>query len=159
MKQLEEIGRFQWCTMLLYAIAGATTVLTNVAILFVAPNLDHYCDDDSPAFRNLTTDQQRALMTAESTCTRPDVDFHQYTSEQLLQLNVSHINGSRKCDTGFVYDRTHFDYTATEQVCKRFFLSYYILCSWSVLVAVTMILLMSTVIRWPGSTTIRPIII
>ena len=105
--------------MLLTAVACGISVSTNIAILFVAPKLDHYCDDASPAFRNLTTDQQRALMTAESTCTRPDVDFHQYTSEQLLQLNVSQINGSRKCDTGFVYDHTHFDYTATEQVGER----------------------------------------
>ena len=112
----EEIGRFQWCVVVLTAVAGGITLSTNVAILLVAPNLDHYCDDDSPAFRNLTTDQQRALMTAESTCTRPDVDFQQYTSEQLLQLNVSQINGSRKCDTGFVYDHSLFTYTATEQV-------------------------------------------
>ena len=89
--------------------------MMNVSIVLIVARADHFCADNSPAFLNLTADQKRDLMTRGGRCTRPDVDFSLYTSEQLLTLNLSQINGTRKCDT-FVFDHSVLDYTATEEV-------------------------------------------
>ena len=114
-----DVGVYQWIIVWTFSIVGAIWMWPNTGVLLLTPTVPHWCNDSSPSFQNLTELQQRAIMTKNfstvSYCRRPDVDFRQYTSEQLLSADFSTMNWT-VCDEGMLYDHSQFDFTATEQV-------------------------------------------
>ena len=113
-ESLRQVGAFQWCSLLLYGITHIPWAWGNFAIIIIVPKIPHWCQDYSPSFQNLTSEQQRQIMTSSKVCQRPDVNFTDLSSDELLAFNFSAVPWVG-CDQGVSYDHSEFDYTATEQ--------------------------------------------
>lgn len=112
---LREIGQFQWCVILIAMFAVSPGNWANMGVLLIAPKLDAWCNDNSPAFQNLSeTDQRKVMNTTKDGCYKPQVNFLLHTSDELLNIDKTSVNWTT-CDQGVVYDHTIFDYTATEK--------------------------------------------
>ena len=113
-QSLREVGAFQWSAIFMYAVTIVPLVWGDIGILVIVPKIPHWCHDSSSSFQSLTTEQQRHIMTSSEVCQRPDVNFVNMNSEELLTSNFSAVRWI-DCDQGVSYDHSEFDFTATEQ--------------------------------------------
>ena len=113
-QSLREVGAFQWSILVLYGFSSLPWAWGNIGIILIAPKIPHWCQDYSPSFQNLTSEQQRQIMSSSEVCQRPDVNFTNLSSDELLTFNFSAVAWI-DCDQGVSYDHSEFDYTATEQ--------------------------------------------
>lgn len=115
---LKNVGKYQWIMLIVYCISAIPRQCSNIGILLIAPNLAHWCNDNSTTIQNLTSDDQRRIMeppTGVANCYRPDIKFDDLSEEELLGFNRTEYEWI-PCDQGVYYDRTEFDFTAFERV-------------------------------------------
>ena len=113
-------GRYQIFIFCVIGIHGFIGALVNVGIVFIAPQLDHWCFVPQLGKFNLSESKYRTIIAPkDEQCKRYDVNFTEVTSIDLDDWNdtIAKMEPALiPCDRGWTYDRSMFSYTATEQV-------------------------------------------
>lgn len=114
------IGRYQLFLFLIVGLRGLIGAFVNVGIVFLIPDVDHWCSVPDLKKWNLTQKELRHLIApANERCKRFSFNYSQITQDEISNWNQT-LSSSKPelvaCDHGWQFDKSTFSYTATEQV-------------------------------------------
>lgn len=114
--EVGDSGRYQKSLILIFLLPSALLLpWFTMNVMFMVSVPDHWCHVPDVSMSNLTTEQQRQLISPPQNpkCYMYDINYTDYLESGIY--SVPNDTSTRQCDNGWEYDKTYYDSTAATQ--------------------------------------------